>query len=326
MPWILSLIFLFLASLSATPVRAIETSGGYNTTPPTSSNIPNWNIGWGNANVTGWNYGGIVDGKSTGNEEYCSGVYLGNGWVLTAGHVGWGNFTLNGILYTPIPDSAQTFTDSNGTADLCLFAIASPPSLPSLIISSGAPVAFASKQILGSTAALLGIGGASVATDAPSWGIDTVTEIDEPLPVTATINGASYTFNSHDFFTDNGTVTRGSHPYNWSIINNSMVVNGDSGGGDFIYNSTTQKWELAGINEATGSWTGANGDPYYGNGSFSAFVQLSYYASQITPIIETAYVIPAVPTDTPTMPLPAVAALACALLLAASRSLGKNRA
>ena len=163
---------------------------------------------------------------------------------------------------------------------------------------------------------MLGNGGPNGSGGPLSWGYNTITEIDEVFPIT--VSGT--TFNSHDFFTDHGTVTRGSHSSSWSITNNAMVVQGDSGGADFIYNSTTRKWELAGINEASGSWTGANGDPSLGDGTFAAFVQLSYYVSQIN-----KNTVP-VPTDTPAMPLPALVGMAGTLFLAASRYLGMKRA
>ncbi len=314
MRWVLFLILL-LAFLSTTPTRAIEMNGGYDTTPPTSSDIPHWNTGWGNANVTGWNYVGIVDGKSTGTEYVCSGVYLGNGWVLTAGHVGYGNFTLGNTAYVPIAGSAQTILDPNGTADLCLFQIASPPTnLPSLIISTSAPVAFSFSKA-GSKVAMLGNGGASGGGNPLSWGLNTVTEINEPMPVTSGVT----TFNSHDFFTDHGTVIRGSS----TATNNAQVVVGDSGGGDFIYNSTTQMWELSGINEINGAWNGTNGDPYYGDGTFTGMVQLSTYATQINPIVQTTY---NPPCDTPAMPVPGLVAMSCMLFLAASRYLVATRA
>ena len=306
MPWFLLLIFLF-AFFSGTQVQAIETSSGYNTNPPTSSDIPHWNTGWGNANVTGWNYAGQVNWSA----GIGSGVYLGNGWVLTAAHIenGITSFILGGITYTAVPNSGQSI--SNGTVDLYMFQIASPPNLPLLVLSSSPPVAFASTQTPGSSVAMFGMGGSS----SMSWGLDTVTEINEPISITA--NGTTYTTN--DFFTDNSTVTRGIGKNKMSIVNNAMVVTGDSGGGDFIYNSTTQKRELAGLNEATGSWNGSNGDPYYGNGAFSAFIQLSTYASQINTIVQTPFSPPA--TDEPAMPLSGLVVLGCALFLVASRYL-----
>jgi len=304
MPWAVLLIFFFVSFL-AVPVRAIEMNNAFDTTPPTSSNIPNWNTGWPASNVTGWNYVGQIAGAS--------GVYIGNGWVLTAGHIGFGNFTLNGVTYTAIGGTGHAILDSDGDADLYMFQIANPPNLLPLPIRSSDPVAFSPTQA-GSLVAMLGFGGGNGNL---TWGVDNVTEINE-YPVTP----SNYSFVSNDFFTDDGEVQRGSS----TITNESSVVSGDSGGGDFIYNTTTRRWELAGINEVTGSYDGYNpvtDQNYDGNGNFSGMVQLdnnaavmSTYASQIN-----AYVSSTAPiSDTPTMPLPALVVMGCLLFFAAARS------
>jgi len=49
-----------------------------------------------------------------------------------------------------------------------------------------------------------------------------------------------------------------------------VLIGGDSGGGDFVYDSATGQWQLAGINEAVDTTTH---DSY--------MVQLDAYASQI---------------------------------------------
>jgi hypothetical protein len=49
--WSIALGTLLLAAAS----RAVEVTGGtFNTTAPTNTDIPNWNTGWGNSTVTGW--------------------------------------------------------------------------------------------------------------------------------------------------------------------------------------------------------------------------------------------------------------------------------
>jgi hypothetical protein len=292
------IVILLLASLA--PAQAIEKNGDYDTTQPTSATFPNWNIGWGATSVTGWDYLGSVNNAS--------GVYLGNGWVMTAGHIGAGDFV---IPYGPGAGSykfigtPQPVANPAGTADLTLFQIQSPPAaLPPLILPASAPIAFSSTKT-GTSVAMLGFGGGQ----GLCWGLDTVTEINQ------SITPANYSYVSTDFFADHGTVTRGSK----SITNNSQVVVGDSGGGDFAYNSSTGKWELIGINEVSGSFTGTNGNPYYGDGTFSGMVQLSTYQSQITGIVDAAY-------DTPTMPVAYLGALAAALFLFAVRSFPARKA
>jgi hypothetical protein len=72
---------------------------------------------------------------------------------------------------------------------------------------------------------------------------------------------------------------------------NYQLVDNDSGGGDFIYNSTSKQWELAGLNEANNSQNGSAP-------TVSFFVQLDTYAAQIQAI----YNPPAGASDTPVMP------------------------
>jgi hypothetical protein len=289
-------VILFFASLWTTPIRAVQNTanGTFDSTAPTSSDIPNWNTGWGASNVTGWDYVGQINGAG--------GVYLGYGWVLTAGHVGAGTFTLPygpGAGAYQVTGTSQSISNSAGTADLTLFQILNPPpptALPPLILSVSLPIAFSATQG-GSSVAMLGFGGGHGLT----WGLDTVTEIDE------SVTPDGYTYVSNDFFTDNGEVVRGSS----NITNNWTLVGNDSGGGDFTYNSATGKWELTGINEVTGQYSNSSV-------TFSGMVQLDTYASQINSIVY--------PIDTPTMPFPGLLLLACLLFLAVSRSLGTRRA
>jgi hypothetical protein len=102
---------------------------------------------------------------------------------------------------------------------------------------------------------MIGYGGGSL-----SWGVDTVTA----NYVGVTVVGYSYL--STDFKSAYGTTTIGTN----SVTNDAYLIGGDSGGGDFIYNSSTGKWDLAGINEAV--------DP---SDNDSYMVQVSAYASQI---------------------------------------------
>jgi hypothetical protein len=245
---------LILASCVATPGFAVEVGTGYQTTAPTGTDIANWDTGWGQSGITGWNYVGEINGGA-------SATYLGNGWVLTAGHAGSGDFNLDGNTYTEIAGSAQTI----GTADLSLFQIDTTStsgtqlSLPALALSTGDPVAFNGTR--GSQVVIIGYGG-STPNGGESWGVNTVTQINQSVAL-----GSSYV--SNDFLTILGTTTIGDR----SVTNDAQLVAGDSGGGDFIRNSATGLWELAGINEAVG--TTSQGQ------QLSAFVQLDSYAPQI---------------------------------------------
>lgn len=66
-----------------------------------------------------------------------SGVYLRNGWVLTADHVGVGSIVLEGISYDPIPNSRVQLTNALGSdPDLILFKLTERPPLPDLVLAS----------------------------------------------------------------------------------------------------------------------------------------------------------------------------------------------
>jgi hypothetical protein len=217
---------------------AVYNNGGYDNTEPTDTDVSHWTTGWNlGSGITGWDYFGTVNGASA--------VYLGNGWVLTAAHVGSGTFGRNGVTYSMIAGTAhsiQTTVGNTGTADLILFQIANPPNLAALTLSSSSPRALLSKTVM------IGGGGGNGET----WGYDTVT--------TTSIGVNVNTFYSIDFEAAYGTPTS----------NVSHLVSGDSGGPDFIY--TSNHWTLAGINEAI---DGSNN---------SYMVDLSYYSTQINAV------------------------------------------
>ena len=249
--------------------HAIEngSTGTPNATAPTSSDIPNWNVGWtqpqGQSGVTGWNYVGTV---AAGGGTAC-GIYLGNGWVLTTAHVGTGNFSLGSGTYTVVPNTAHagfttTINGSPSTADLTVFQVQpdgsttfSLPNLPPLPIAAAQPS-------VGSQMVMIGFGDGNSQVNTETWGLNDVTEINQSIAIES--------FVSNDIETDYG-----------SLNNHYYLILGDSGGGDFIYNSASAQWELVGVNEAIDSFN----DSY--------FVQLSTYASQINAI--TAQSVPAAP-------------------------------
>jgi hypothetical protein len=100
--------------------------GNQDTTTPTSST---------NTVISGYTDVGQVNGAS--------GVYLGNDWVITADHVGAGNFALNGTTYTVVSGSATRLSspDTYGTpspvgADLLLFRVSGASALSDFTLAS----------------------------------------------------------------------------------------------------------------------------------------------------------------------------------------------
>ncbi len=226
---------------------AIVSAGttGYNTDAPTSTDISNWTTGWGATVATGWDYVGQVGDAS--------GVYLGSGWVITCGHVGPDDFTLEGTTYSVIAGSAVSI----GTADLTMFQIATSPSLPSLTISNSAPN-------FGKSGVIVGFGNSSGRIK--SWAKNTLAGT---LP-TAVIVGP---YSTTDFYSTYS-----------SSINPAQLVIGDSGGAFFVRDQTSGSWELAGLNEAYGT------SPTDGSYAASYFVQLSTYKSSIQSVMSAAAV------------------------------------
>ena len=205
------------------------------------------------ADATAWDYVGSIGGAS--------GVYLGdyNGtyWVLTAAHVGAGDFTLNGTTYDAVSGSAISITNSDDTpADLTLFRISSDPGLATLAISS-------SDKAAGTTVQMIGYGGGK------SWGTNTIYGYG-----TYTLNG--YPYNGR------GIITLASG----EAGNGGQGVGGDSGGGEFYQSGG--KWILAGILSGVGDITDGTTDE--GNGTIA--VDLATYRTQVLNDINAVSAIP----------------------------------
>jgi len=231
-------------------------SASFNTTDTIGSSVSGWSSGWGSSG-DGWNYVGEVNDAS--------GVYLGNNWVLTAAHVNNPtSFTLNGNVYNATGISYTNFTNSlTGTAaaDLHLFQIFNTSTTGTNVTLSNLSLA-TTVPSLNQTVVMIGYGGAS-GQASQSWGTNTVYH-NTQYPVS--VNG----YQSIDFTTLN------------SGQNYASVGLGDSGGGDFM--KIGANWQLAGINEASISYSGTN--PLTGtNYTGSAFIQLGAYSTQISAIV-----------------------------------------
>jgi len=69
-------------------------------------------------------------------------IYLGDGWILTAGHVGMGVLLLSGERFDPDPDTLVTFGEPGHLADLIAFRLATSkpwPDLPLMEITRVSP-------------------------------------------------------------------------------------------------------------------------------------------------------------------------------------------
>ena len=300
-----------LALVASNPARAVvvDQLGGGNFTAPADD--PGWN-----------NVGAIWVG---------GGVYLGDGWVLTADHIGSGSgFTLGGTTYSMVAGTGHQLTN-NGVAgvsastDLYLFRIDGRPNVPNVTIASvGAQP--------GDTVTMIGRG-RNQETTLTSWTVNTNTwswSVSPPATnpnyfgfqttsaqdktwgtnVIAATGWLSEGTGQPDLMALATTFTHGPG----AVAGEGQVVWGDSGGGVFVKQGG--RWNLAGIIIAQDVF--AN-QPFatavYGDLSY--FADLSFYRDQIVTI---------------TVPEPgagtqlAVAAAAALVAWGASRARGSRRA
>lgn len=276
----LSLSLLLALCLAAGPFAVpggavvIDRVGGGNTTAPADD--PGWN-----------NVGAIWIG---------GGVYIGNGWVLTANHIGSGSgFTLGGTTYQMIPGTGHQLTN-NGAAgktaltDLYMFQVASPPSLPWVSIAATGPS-------VGDSVTLIGRGRDQQA-NYTYWSVNTSVNPyvwTETTPSNA--NAAGFKTNSTQtmrwgtnsvdttlWVNDGLDVHSFTTTFDYGVSSNeAQVVHGDSGGGVFVKQGGL--WSLAGIIIAQGIYSGQPGGTntaVFGDASYIA--DLSFYRSQIVAI------------------------------------------
>lgn len=253
---------LFLATASIALAVETDSAGDYQVT---TSSTP------------GANYVGQIGG-STG----AGGVYLGDGYVLTVAHVGVGNFMLDGVDYTPVANSVQTFTTSGAsvggttyptaTADLILFQITGNPlpSLPPLTIATTPATPYVNGVSNGETVYMIGYGDSA---HVQTYGVDQVTEPDQT--VNLYYQQTPPTYISTDFVTDDGTFTGAT-----SFTNNGQLVPGDSGGGAFV-SLPGGGIQLVGINEVY--FTDTPNGPAVASGVIDASVYASQIAAKTAP-------------------------------------------
>jgi hypothetical protein len=164
-----------------------------------------------------------------------SGVFVGNGWVLTAGHVGEAAIELEGVVYDPVPGSRVNYFATTGEkADLVAFKLRQAPPLPALELASGPPS-------IGETLTLVGNGrdrGAEISWGSGGWAWDTGRTLRWGTNRVSVVD--EFVLDSHALGTsfDHLYGSRKNDP-------EAQVVPGDSGGAAFVWRGDVS--ELVGI-------------------------------------------------------------------------------
>jgi hypothetical protein len=212
-----------------------------------------------------------------------SGVYLQNGWVITAKHVvgnntsvtinfGGNNFSnINAITTLTNPDSSAS--------DLVMFNIGTNPGAVSIGIVSARPsvsneltmIGFGRQRSGGLTTITHTSGSANgyaqTGSGAKSWG-------NEYRDF-----GANFTFSGPDLNPTIGYTTTFSAT---GSSNSTQAATGDSGGGVFVQNAGV--WYLAGTMNAIGTYSGQTANTAAA-GNITAIADLASYSTQINNLL-----------------------------------------
>lgn len=267
---------LTLAALAPARAVVVDQLGGGNLTAPADD--PGWS-----------NVGAIWVG---------GGVYLGDGWVLTANHIGSGSgFTLGGTTYQMVAGTGHQLTNDgvagkSTSTDLYLFQIDGRPNVPNVSIASvGAQ--------LGDVVTMIGRGRNQEAA-LTSWTVNTTTWSWAPSPPATSPNAFGFQTTGTqekawgaNVVSDSGWLSEGLNQPDVRVLTTTFthgdgavagegqVVYGDSGGGVFVKQGGA--WNLAGIIIAQGAFPN---QPFatavYGDESYLA--DLSFYHDQIVAI------------------------------------------
>ena len=203
-----------------------------------------------------------------------SGVYVRNGWVLTASHVGAGAIVFGGVAYDPIPGSTVRFENPDGSeADLLAFKLVQRPPLADLLITNepasvGTLITIIGRgRNRGAATSWMGQSGWAWGPGAAMrWGTNRIAQIGNRSLDTETF---------WTFFDDLSGPTPGQHE--------ADLANGDSGGGAFVGSGPDA--ELVGILIARATYGDQPaGTSVYGNAGIIA--DLHAYRTDILNVID----------------------------------------
>lgn len=251
-------------------------------------------VPWGQIDLAHENVGKVGGG---------SGIYLGNGWVLTARHIGHSSFTLGETTY--YNDNQNSYTVLNPTGieglnsaetDLHLFHLTEEPDLPSVKIATEPPA-------VGSKVFMLGFGQRQSNT-LSYWTLDYDGYIWTPSETPTDYWGYTLTSTREFSWGFNNVVGSGDGPTPITHIKSvngidiiglktifnsqyfdSQAVGGDSGGAVF-YQETSGDWVLGGIISSVEYILNTPTQALHYAATYS--VALSFYEDQILSVITPA--------------------------------------
>lgn len=240
------------------------------------------------ADDPGWNRVGKV-GTGAG-----SGVYLGQGWVLTASHVGDGDFTVDGQTHLAKAGTKQQLKNPDDSpTDLIVYELQTSPNLGDVRISSSRPDANSSVTMIGygleqqpsmrywdaNWATLPSFAGSayrgySLGSDwTKQWGTNFLLPYSQQQP-------------NENLLVDSGSgVVSSFVTWFWNDVGNTtfaQAVPGDSGGAVFYKNGSL--WELAGIMHGSSTFSGQNKWTTVAYDQYTYSADLSVYRDQIVEI------------------------------------------
>jgi len=203
-----------------------------------------------------------------------SGVYLGNGWVLTAAHIGIGTFHVAQADF-PSDGTYYRLTNSDGSlTDMDLFHLSIKPNLPTLPLASSAPPASTQIDMIGygriAGSAQTNFGSFTgfywSPTEMKSWGHNLV----KSGGVTTINAGYGNVTAFATDFTQPGS--------SGATTDEGQAASGDSGGAAFESSGST--WLLAGMLDAISTYeTQPANTAVYGNATYSA--NIATYRNQL---------------------------------------------
>ena len=232
------------------------------------------------ANGAPWGTVGYINGAS--------GVYLQNGWVITAQHVVGSSTSVsinfNGNSFSSIGAITTLTNPDSSASDVVLFNIGTTPAGASnLGVTSTRPRTNAQLTMIGEGSHRSGslttinyTGGTAngylwdEVTGTKAWGTNYSQLSNLSSDVTAQAPGHNAFQAFYTGFTADG------------FSNTAQATLGDSGGGVFVKNGST--WQLAGTMNAIAGYSGQTGSTS-ANGDATYIADMAAYSSQIDPII-----------------------------------------